>query len=202
MPARSVLLAASLVAVSGLAGCGHDAPTAAETTQSAGELAAGRPPVPGAASTRLFYKVKLAPSPGFAARGMLLIEVVGGHLTARLHANGVEPGQNIPQHIHTLDNCSSPSPVLINLDAGLTVPGESPPIGLAYPFANPGGVVQYEASRSLTDLMAALNQHVGTTLTTTGELLAYLDLENRNAHMHVPFPTFPAVNCGPVEPVN
>jgi hypothetical protein len=35
------------------------------------------------------------------------------------------------------------------------------------------------------------------------ELLVWLDLERRNAHMHVAFgPPFPAVNCGEIERIN
>jgi hypothetical protein len=35
------------------------------------------------------------------------------------------------------------------------------------------------------------------------DLLAFLDLEDRNAHMHVAFgPPFPAVNCGEIERIN
>jgi hypothetical protein len=51
--------------------------------------------------------------------------------------------------------------------------------------------------------MAAANTHFGTSLETVDELIAWLDLENRNAHMHVAFgPPFPAVNCGAIERIN
>jgi hypothetical protein len=61
------------------------------------------------------------------------------------------------------------------------------PAGAAFPVSNNGGVLNYYASRSLSDLLQDAN----------------LDLEHRNVHMHVPFgPPFPAVTCGAVERLN
>ena len=138
------------------------------------------------------------------AVGVMLFEIVGGYITARVHAAGLEPLQRIPQHIHVNPTCSPGGGVLINLDENLTVPIEGAPVGAAYPLANAGGVVTYEARRPLSDLLAAVQTHVpGSNVQTIEDLLAWLDLENRNAHMHVPFgPPFPAVNCGEVERIN
>ena len=92
--------------------------------------------------------------------------------------------------------------VLLNLDAGLTVPGEGPGTGEALPVANRAGVMNYEATRSLDDLRAALSTYGGTALEDAEGLLAYLDLGDRNIHMHVAFgPPFPAVTCGRVEQI-
>jgi hypothetical protein len=109
----------------------------------------------------------------------------------------------IPQHIHVNPTCSPGGGILLNLDATLTVAGEGPGVGPAYPMSNDGGVVKYYASRSLSDLLAAVNTHFGANLASVDELLTWLNLENRNAHMHVPDgPPFPAVNCGEIERLN
>jgi len=64
-------------------------------------------------------------------------------------------------------------------------------------------VVNYRASRPLSELLIAVNTFSGAGLGTVEDLLAWLDLENRNGHMHVAFgPPFPAVNCGEIERIN
>lgn len=187
-----------------LAGCAGEAPTTPETARLAAPEFARMPGAPGAASGRQFYMVKLDPATGSSARGMVHIDVVGGFLRVRIHANGLEPGQNIPQHIHAGSACSPASPPVINLDAGLTLTGvESPGVGPAFPQASADGIINYEASRSLADLRAAWNTANGTSLQTDAELLALLDLDERNIHEHLPLaPTFPPVNCGPIDQVN
>ena len=93
--------------------------------------------------------------------------------------------------------------VLVNLDRNLTVPPESPSTGPEFPEASAAGIVHYEASRPLGELRAAVNAALGLTLATDEALLEWLDLENRNVHMHVAFgPPFPAVNCGALDRVN
>lgn len=195
----------ALALTAALAACASDAPTAASadaSTEGATAPLAVRPAAPGK-SERMFFKVALEPAGDSRARGMLLLEIVDGRLTARLHANGVEPGQHIPQHIHVNPGCNPGGGILINLDANLTVAGEAPGVGAAYPVASAAGIVKYEASRPLTEILAAVNLHSNAGVSTVDELLAWLDLENRNAHMHVAFgPPFPAVNCGEVERVN
>ena len=204
MQARRFLVSAPLALAAAVIACGPDAPTAPDAAlATATEVATAKPGEPGAASDRMFFKAKLEPLGGTRARGMVMLEIVGGHLTARLHATGLVPGQHIPQHIHVNPGCAVGGAVLVNLDAGLNVAGEAPPTGAAYPVANPGGVVKYEASRPLTELLAAANTYAGANLANVDELIAWLDLENRNAHMHVPFgPPFPAVTCGPVDRTN
>ena len=152
---------------------------------------------PGAARDRLFYRVQLDPMGDHDARGMVFVEVVGGYLRVRTHGVGVAAGERIPQHIHRNVGCADGGGILINLDENLTVAGEGPGVGAAYPRANEGGVLNYEATRSLEDLRAAVNEWYVQTLETDAELLEFLDLENRNVHMHVAFgPPYPAVNCG------
>ncbi|MGH7511033.1 MAG: hypothetical protein ACREMZ_16440 [Gemmatimonadales bacterium] len=162
-----------------------------------------KPGDPGAASDRILYQVRLGALGDSRSHGVMLIEIVGGHLTVSVHAAGLEPLQHIPQHIHLNPTCDPGGGILLNLDANLSVPIEGPGVGTAYPVANAGGVVNYYASRSLSDLLQAVNTHLGLGLTSVEALLAWLDLDNRNAHMHVAFgPPFPAVNCGDIERLN
>ncbi|HEX6643256.1 MAG TPA: hypothetical protein VF037_01180 [Gemmatimonadales bacterium] len=203
MSHRRFMLAAGLAILPACAGCGADSPTNPETALVEGAALTRMPGDPGAAADRLFYKVNLRPQGDSRATGVALIEIVGGYLRVRIHAAGVEPGEHIPQHIHLNPGCNPGGGILVNLDAGLTVPVEGPGTGAAYPVANAAGVMNYEATRSLDDLRAAFNTYAGTDLGDTAELLAHLNLEERNAHMHVAFgPPFPAVNCGEVERIN
>lgn len=157
----------------------------------------------GAAADRMLFQVRLGSEGDSRAVGIMHFEVVGGSFTARVHAAGLEPLQHIPQHIHVNPTCNPGGGILINLDENLTIAGEGPGVGPAYPRANAGGVVKYQASRPLSDLLTAFNTVQGANLGTVEELLAWLDLENRNAHMHVAFgPPFPAVNCGEIERLN
>ena len=163
---------------------------------------AAKPGAPGAASDRTLYQVKLAPLGDFRARGVMLIEIVGGHLAVSVHANGLEPLTNIPQHIHLNPTCADGGGILINLDANLNVAGEAPGVGPAYPASNTAGVVNYYASRPLSDLLVAVNTHFGAELTSVEALLSWLDLDNRNGHMHIPVGPFTAVNCGEIQRLN
>jgi hypothetical protein len=202
---KSVMLAlgwAMLLTV----GCSETQQTAAPVAPS-GPLGAGasgaKPGDPGSASDRMLFQVRLAAEGDSHATGVMQLEIVGGSLTATVHAAGLEPNQRIPQHIHVNPTCNPGGGILINLDRNLTVAGEGPGTGAAFPMANEGGVINYSASRSLTDLLAAVNQYSGAGLQNTAQLIAWLDLEDRNGHMHVAFgPPFPAVNCGEVERIN
>jgi hypothetical protein len=185
-----------------MAGCtGQGTDIAAPADQSIASIT--KPGDPGAASDRILYQVRLGDLGDSRSHGVILIEIVGGHLAVSVHAAGLEPGQHIPQHIHLNPTCDPGGGILINLDANLTVPGEGSNIGTAYPTANAGGVVNYYASRSLEDLRQAVNTFLDAGLNSVEALLTWLDLEDRNAHMHVAFgPPFPAVNCGEVERLN
>ena len=197
-----VLLVAGMAALTASFACAGDEPTAPPATPAGDVPLARMPGEPGAASDRLFYKVNLRPLGDSRSTGVVLIDVVGGELRVRVHATGAEPGEHIPQHIHLNPGCEVGGGILFNLDAGLTVPGEGPGVGTAYPVASQAGVVNYEAVRSLADLREAYDAH-GVPLASDAELLAYLDLEDRNAHLHVAFgPPYPAVNCGPVDRIN
>jgi len=151
----------------------------------------------------MLYQVRLGDENGSRSHGVMLIEVVGGHLAVTVHAAGLAPSSHIPQHIHVNPTCNPGGGILINLDATLTVAGEAPGVGAAYPTSNQAGVVNYYASRPLAELRDAVNARFGTSLESDQALLDWLNLEERNAHMHVAVgPPFPAVNCGEIERIN
>jgi hypothetical protein len=194
-------------AVLAMVGCSDGqplAPAGSPSSANAGGGSAAKPGEPGAASDRMLFQVRLKPEGDSRATGVMLFEIVGGYFTARVHAAGLEPLQRIPQHIHVNPTCSPGGGILLNLDENLTVAGEGPGVGAAYPLANGGGVVNYEANRPLTELITAVNTYFpAADVQTVEDLLAFLDLEDRNAHMHVAFgPPFPAVNCGEIERLN
>jgi hypothetical protein len=158
-----------------------------------------KPGGPGAAAHRILYKVRLGDLSGSRSHGVIRIEIVGGYLAVTVHAVGLDPNQNIPQHIHELATCQLGGPALINLDDKLTVRNEAPGVGAAYPRSNGTGVVKYYAQRPLTELLAAANTYVGANVSTVEELLEWLNLDERNAHMHGFAPPFTPMNCGELE---
>jgi hypothetical protein len=188
-----------LLAAAAALGCTEHVPV--EPTSDA--LQRAKPGGPGSAADRQLFQVRLGAEPGSRSNGVMSIEIVGGYITATVHAAGLMPNHHIPQHIHVNPTCNPGGGILLNLDANLTVAGEGAGVGAAYPLSNQAGVINYSASRSLTDLMQAVNAYRGTTLSSTDELLGWLNLEERNGHMHVAVgPPFPAVNCGEVERIN
>ena len=62
--------------------------------------------------------------------------------------------------------CASSGGILINLDANRTVAGEGSGTGAAFPLANEDGVINYQASRPLSELRTAVNTHFGAGLQT------------------------------------
>lgn len=192
------------VLLASLAACSDADEPFEPADQAAAIEARSMPGDPGDARDRLFFKVNLRPF-GEDSRsvGVALVDVVGGVLRVRIHATGIATGANIPQHIHQNVGCNPGGPIMINLDQGLTVPGESSNFGPAFPMANQAGVMNYEATRTLVDLRTAFNTYVGTSLTDDAELLAFLNLSERNIHMHLPVgPPFPAVTCGAMDEIN
>ena len=159
---------------------------------------------PLAPATSAAFQVRLLPEGTSKANGIMRFEIAGDDFTAYVQAEGVEPGQRIPQHIHVNPTCSPGGGVLINLDQNLTVAGEAPGTGAAYPLADATGYLSYQARRPVVDLITAVNKFFPAANVQNVEgLLAFLDLENRNGHMHVAFgPPFPAVNCGEINRVN
>ena len=181
---KSAIGAAIGCAVLTMTGCSENSPTAPGTSAS--------------------FQARLTPAGNFQAAGLMVFDILKGEFVARVHATGLEPNQHIPQHIHLNPTCNPGGGVLINLDQNLTVAGEAPSTGPAFPRADANGVVRYEARRSLTDLLAAVKTHFPAAgVQTVDDMLAFLDLEDRNGHMHVASgPPFPAVNCGELEPIN
>lgn len=151
-------------------------------------------------SAGLRFQAKLAPTTPGQGHGVLQLEIADGQLTVKVRANGLEPRDTIPQHIHQSSTCGVVGdPILLNLDAGLTVAGEGPGVGPDYPTANAGGVIQYDASRSLADLIDAVNEFQSAGVSTVEQLLEWLDLEDRNMHTHQPVSPFTPVACGPID---
>jgi hypothetical protein len=161
-----------------------------------------KPGEPGSAAQRQLYQVRLSPLAGTTDHGTVLIEIVGGYLTVTVQAEGLDPLQHIPQHIHVNPTCAVGGGVLINLDENLSVTGEAPSTGAAFPVANGAGVVKYHATRSLGDLLQAVNTYAGANLASVDELVAWLDLGNRNVHMHLSASPFTPMTCGPVNRLN
>lgn len=153
----------------------------------------------GQGSAPIRFQAHLAPPSGGVGHGVLLIEISEGLLSVKVRATGLEPLAVIPQHIHVNPTCAVGGGILLNLDAGLTVPIEGPSTGPAYPTANRGGVLQYDASRSLADLIDAVNEHQSAGVSTVEELLDWLNLEERNIHTHQPVAPFTPVACGPID---
>ena len=202
MSRGSTLAALTLGCVALLAfGCSDSQPSTPVAPGTPG-TAAQKPGEPGAASDRMLFQARLAAVGDSHAAGVMSFEIVGGSLTATVHAAGLAPRQRIPQHIHVNPTCSPGGGILINLDDRLTVAGESPGVGERFPLANEGGVVNYRASRSLSDLLTAVNTYAGAGLQTTEQLIAWLRLDERNGHLHGFAPPFPAMTCGELERIN
>jgi hypothetical protein len=183
--------------------CNDDTTTPLTAAASHGDVALAQAPyAPGAASTRELYQVRLAPMNGSSDHGIVKIEVAGGYLVVTVHAEGLDPLQHIPQHIHVNPTCANGGAVLISLNAHLTVAGEAPPTGDDFPVANRAGVVNYQASRSLADLLTAANTFLGAHVASVDELVSWLDLDNRNVHMHASTAPFTPMTCGEMERVN
>ena len=146
---------------------------------------------------RARYLARVAPEGDDSrVRGTAHFEIRDGWFSARVRIAGLEPNERIPQHIHLNPTCQPAGGILINLDEALTVAGEGPGAGDAYPRANRGGVVQYEARRSLVELEAALQEHLELTLTD-------LNLDQRNVNFHEPLPPpIPSQGCGEIERIN
>jgi hypothetical protein len=193
----------AIAALSLSTACNDDTTAPLDTAASSrGAALAQAPYQPGAASSRELYQVRLAPMNGSSDHGIVKLEIAGGYLVVTVHAEGLDPLQHIPQHIHVNPTCANGGAVLISLNAQLTVAGEAPPTGDDFPVANRAGVVNYQASRPLADLLTAANTYLGTNLASVDELLAWLDLGNRNVHMHASTAPFTPMTCGEMERVN
>ncbi len=173
---------------------------AAATSQTA--ALAQAPYAPGAAASRQLFQARLAPMNGSSDHGIVKVEIAGGYLVVTVHAEGLDPSQHIPQHIHVNPTCADGGAVLISLNADLTVAGEAPPTGNDFPVANRAGVVNYQASRPLADLLTAANTFLGANVASVDELVNWLNLGSRNVHMHASMAPFTPMTCGEMERVN
>ena len=199
--ARGTFVSVAMLVAAALA-CSETAEPAALQEHDHGDMA-GAPSFAGAQVTPpgvTRFEARLAEINGSSAHGWARVEIVGGNLVVSTHGSGMARDSVTPQHIHSNPTCAVPGGPLINLDRGLTVTGESPSNGPTFPSTNAGGVLNYQVSRSLADLRTAVNTFFGQALTSDAELIAWLDLGNRNIHMHQPLAPFTPVDCGAVEP--
>ncbi|HET7604045.1 MAG TPA: hypothetical protein VFK36_13560 [Gemmatimonadales bacterium] len=198
---RNFLHAATVAAAMLLLANGCDdgmvAPQAAATPKRTPALAQA-PYTPGSASSRTLYQAQLGPVNGTRDHGTVKIEIAGGYLVVSVHGEGLDPLRHIPQHIHANATCENPGLPVINLDANLSLPSESPTTGDNFPVANAGGSVSYQASRSLSSLLPAINSAHQLALGSVDELVEWLDLGNRNVHMHASDAPFTPMTCGTV----
>ena len=190
------------LALVGSLAAGCSAPVADSLTPSDDAHLARKPGEPGSAADRQLYQVRLGAINDTRSHGVILLEVVGGDLAVTVHAAGLLPDERVPQHIHQMPTCAQPGPPLLNLDDALTFTWERPPVNEFFPTSNRAGVVNYYATRSLAGMRASVNQQLGLGLSSDAELLDWLNLEERNAHMHILAPPNTPRNCGEVERLN
>lgn len=194
---RSLLPLSSIILVAFLAAACEqpESPTAAaDALLSASDAALQSPQANRAPQAdREFYVARVGPAGDTRVRGTAQFQIVGDWFTAKVRVTGLVPGERVPQHIHVNATCAGPGPPLINLDEDLTVDGEGPIAGEAFPRANRAGVLQYDARRSLADLDAALQTHAGIGLDD-------LDLDERNVNFHEP--ALPVLGCGEIVRIN
>jgi hypothetical protein len=107
------------------------------------------------------YHAELTPMAGSGVAGVATVEVGRTEVRVTVSATGLEPGASVPQHVHSWDVCDREGRTVLNLDSGLTSPGEGEVRGPAYPLADGAGQVDYAASRPIAELAAALYEHRG-----------------------------------------
>lgn len=105
-------------------------------------------------------------------QGVVRIEVRDGEFAVDLAVSGLEPEAAVTQHIYSWWDCTTIGRIVVNLDTLLTVPGEGPPRGEAYPRADAEGRVEFTATRPVAEMEEVLNRY-------RGMFFAELDLGNR-----------------------
>lgn len=160
------------------------------------------------------YEARLEGQDGSEVSGTATFMVEDNELRVTVAATGLEPNTRIPQHIHMNSSCEDAGGIMLNLDDGLTAPGEGEPGGDAYPETDDEGRLQYEASRSLDELGEHLREHGGAESDTMAEAEAdtmtgmetdpmdgagaeMLDLGNRVVTLHGE--DMQPVSCGALE---
>jgi hypothetical protein len=108
--------------------------------------------------------------------GSVRLEVGEDAIRAAVAFTGLEPGEAVAQHVYAWWDCTTIARIVINLDTLLTIPGEGPPRGEAYPRADAEGRLEFTATRPLADFAGALRQY-------RGMLVEELDLGNRTVFL-------------------
>lgn len=160
------------------------------------------------------YEARLEAQDGSGVTGTATFTVQDNELQVTVAATGLQPNTRIPQHIHMNSSCDDAGGIMLNLDDGLTAPGEGEPRGDAYPETDDQGTLQYEASRSLDELRQHLSEHGGAqsdtmagaeadtmtgmqTDTMGGAGAEMLDLGNRVVSLHGE--NMQPISCGPLD---
>lgn len=136
------------------------------------------------------YEATLQEINGSGVTGTATIALGDDRIQVRVMAQGLQPDQRVPQHIHTTQSCDPAGGILLNLDDDLSHPNEAEPRGDHYPTADSDGVLDYEASRSLDDLRDAALEYESTGI-------EQLDLGNRVVNLHGE--DMAPIACGPLE---
>lgn len=136
------------------------------------------------------YEARLEAVDGSGASGVATVTVQDDELQVTIAATGLDPETRYPVHIHMNASCDDAGGILLNLDDGLTVAGEGEPRGDSYAQTDDQGHLEYEASRSMDDLRAAMQEH-------GAEQADSLDLANRVVNLHSP--EMQPVACGPLD---
>lgn len=150
------------------------------------------------------YEARLEAVDGSGVSGTATVTVEGDEVQVTVAATGLEPGTRVPMHIHMNATCDDAGGIFLNLDDGLSAPGEGEARGDAYPEASEEGALRLEASRSLTELRTAMGQgaeaataEADTGRTQTGMSMDMLELGNRVINLHGA--DMQAISCGALE---
>jgi hypothetical protein len=112
----------------------------------------------------LLFEAVLQPVGAARVSGTASLELGEQALRATVSARGLTAGASVPQHVLSSDNCLAMGRSVLNLDDGLSVPGEAPRWGEDYPRADADGRLDYQATRPVQALVASLGNYRGMTL--------------------------------------
>jgi hypothetical protein len=111
-----------------------------------------------------------------AIHGTVRLELGADTFTARVDIVGLDPDAAVTQHVYSWWDCTTIGRIVINLDTLLTVPGEGPPQGEAYPRAGADGRLAFQVSRPTEELAGAILEY-------RAMLFEELDLGNRTVFL-------------------
>jgi hypothetical protein len=143
---------------------------------------------PGEAETRApSYEAQVYGLDGPTIQGSVRIDPGEDTFSATIDIVGLEPGQVVSQHVYSWWDCTTIGRIVVNLDTLLTVPGEGPPQGEAYPRAGHDGRLSFQVSRPTEELASAILEY-------RAMLFEELDLGNRTVFLRDE--GYRAIACG------